>query len=175
MPFTPFHLGPGAAFKVFGGRYFSFTVFGFSQVAIDVEVLVRMCRGDSILHGFTHTYLGATLIGIASILIGKPVCECCLRIWNEVVSPEGHNRFYISPWISWISALMGAMVGVYSHVFIDSIMHVHMHPLAPFSDANSLVGVISVGSLHLLCVGLGGFAAVSLLIMAVWRKANPLK
>lgn len=70
---------------------------------------------------------------------------------------------------------MGAMIGVYSHVFIDSIMHVHMHPLAPFSDANSLVGVISVGSLHLLCVGLGGFAAVSLLIMAVWRKANPLK
>ncbi len=175
MPFTPFHLGPGAAFKVFGGRYFSFTVFGFSEVAMDVEVLVRMCRADPILHGFSHTYLGATLIGITSILIGKPVCEYCLRIWNKVVSPEEHNRLYISPRISWIAALMGAMIGVYSHVFIDSIMNVHMHPLAPFSDANSVVGVISVGGLHLLCIGVGGFAAVSWLIMAVWRKANRSK
>ncbi len=80
MPFTPFHLGPGAAFKAFGGRYFSFMVFGFSQVAMDIEVLVRILRGDSPLHGFTHipVPVGATLIGIVSVLIGKPVCECFL-------------------------------------------------------------------------------------------------
>ena len=28
MPFTPFHLGPGAAFKAMGGKHFSFLVFG---------------------------------------------------------------------------------------------------------------------------------------------------
>ena len=28
MPITPFHLGPGAAFKAIGGRHFSFVVFG---------------------------------------------------------------------------------------------------------------------------------------------------
>ena len=27
MPFTPFHLGPGAAFKAIGGKHFSFMVW----------------------------------------------------------------------------------------------------------------------------------------------------
>lgn len=175
MPFTPFHLGPGAALKVLGGRYFSFTVFGFSQVAMDIEVLVRIIRGDIILHGFGHTYLGATLIGIASILVGKPLCEYCLGIWNEAVGPEERNRFHIQPRISWLAAVIGAVIGVYSHVFLDSIMHAHMHPWAPFSDANPLLDVISAGNLYLLCIGLGGFAAVLPLVLAVWRKVNPLK
>ena len=59
MPFTPFHMGPGLAIKAVSGRYLSLMVFGFSQVAMDIEPLVRMIRGDAVLHGFTHTYLGA--------------------------------------------------------------------------------------------------------------------
>ena len=173
MPFTPFHLGPGGAFKVLGGRYFSFTVFGFSQVALDIEVLVRIYRDDAILHGFTHTYVGATPIGILSFLIGKPVCEYCLRLWNEGVNRKGHHRFHIPPRISWLGAVMGAMVGVYSHVFLDSMMHVHMHPLAPFSDANPMFGVISADNLYLLCLGLGGLAAVLFFIISGWRKYTP--
>jgi len=175
MPFTPFHLGPGAAFKVLGGRYFSFTVFGFSQVAMDIEVLVRLSRGDSLLHGFGHTYLGATLIGIGGILVGKPVCEYCLRLWNQAVGPEEHHRFHIQPRISWLVAIISATIGVYSHLFLDSIMHKHVHPFEPFSSANPLLHVISAGSLYLLCIGLGGFAAVWSLVLAVWRKVNPLK
>jgi hypothetical protein len=173
MPFTPFHLGPGGIFKALGGRYFSFTVFGFSQVAIDIEVLVRMYLDDAILHGFTHTYGGATLIGILSFVIGKPVCEFCLRLWNEAVNREGYRRLHIPPRISWFGAVMGAMIGVYSHVFLDSIMHVHMHPLAPFSDANPLSGAISADNLYLLCLGLGGLAGVLLLIISGWRKYSP--
>ena len=46
-------------------------------------------------------------------------------------------------------------VGTYSHVLLDSIMHSDMQPLAPSSNTNALLGVISVGSLHLVCV-LGG-------------------
>jgi len=175
MPFTPFHLGPGAALKVLGGRYFSFTVFGFSQVAMDIEVLVRLSRGDPILHGFGHTYLGATLIGIVSILVGKPLCQYCLRIWNEAVGPEEHHRFHIQPRISWLAALISATTGVYSHLFLDSIMHARMHPLAPFSGVNPLLHVMSAGNLYLLCAGLGGFALVLSLVLAVWRKVNPLK
>jgi hypothetical protein len=173
MPFTPFHLGPGGMFKALGGRYFSFTVFGFSQVAMDIEVLVRMYREDAILHGFTHTYVGATLIGILSFLIGKPICEGCLRLWNEAVSRRGSPRFHIAPRISWLAALMGAMIGTYSHVFLDSFMNTDMRPLAPFSDANPLLGLISADYLYLLCVGLGGLAAVLLLIISSWRKYTP--
>ena len=173
MPFTPFHLGPGGIFKALGGRYFSFTVFGFSQVAMDIEVLVRMYREDAILHGFTHTYVGATLIGILSFLIGKPICEGCLRLWNEAVSRKGYPRFHIAPRISWLAALTGAMIGTYSHVFLDSLVHADMRPLAPFSNANPRFGVISADNLYLLCLGLGGLAGVLFLIISGWRKYTP--
>jgi hypothetical protein len=62
MPFTPFHMGPGAAIKFVTGNYFSLMVFGFAQLAIDVEPLIRLWRHDSVLHGFSHTYIGAFII-----------------------------------------------------------------------------------------------------------------
>jgi hypothetical protein len=45
MPFTSFHLGPGAVFKAVGGRHFSFMIFGGSQVLMDVESLVHIPSG----------------------------------------------------------------------------------------------------------------------------------
>ena len=49
MPFTPFHLGPGAVFKAIGGRHFSFMVFGGAQVLMDIEPLVGILRGSVVL------------------------------------------------------------------------------------------------------------------------------
>ncbi len=61
MPFTPFHLGPGALFKAVGGRHFSFMVFGGTQVLMDIEPLLGLIRGWPVLHGYTHTLAGALL------------------------------------------------------------------------------------------------------------------
>ena len=46
-------MGPGLAIKAVTGRHLSLLVFGVSQVVIDVEPLVRIIRGDAVLHGFT--------------------------------------------------------------------------------------------------------------------------
>jgi hypothetical protein len=67
MPVTPLHMGPALAAKALCGRHFSLLVFGFSQVVIDLEPLIRIQRDDAVLHGFTHTYLGATLLGLPSL------------------------------------------------------------------------------------------------------------
>lgn len=75
-------MGPGLALKAFAGRRFSLMVFGFSQIGIDIEPLVRIIRGDAALHGFTHTYLGATLVAFVSAFVGRPVCQFLLRYWN---------------------------------------------------------------------------------------------
>src|SRR5205807_4798279 len=91
MPFTLFHMGPGLAVKAVCGRHFSLTVFGFSQVAMDIEPLVRILRGDHILHGWTHTYAGATLIALVSLLVGRPVCRC---------SPKGIHRIFLLDQVS---------------------------------------------------------------------------
>jgi membrane-bound metal-dependent hydrolase YbcI (DUF457 family) len=47
------------------------------------------------------------------------------------------------------------MLGSYSHIVLDSVMHRDMAPLAPFSSANALLGVITLGQLHLVCLALG--------------------
>ncbi len=63
MPVTPLHLGPGTALKAVLGSRMSLTVFAFSQITMDLEVLARIALGAQQLHGFTNTVLGATAIG----------------------------------------------------------------------------------------------------------------
>jgi membrane-bound metal-dependent hydrolase YbcI (DUF457 family) len=171
MPFTPFHMGPGLAVKSVSGRHFSLLVFGFSQVAIDLEPLVRIIRGDSVLHGFTHTYLGATLIGLASVLVGRPVCQFFLNFWV----PDESSAFLY--WlrgprlISWPAAVAGAFVGTYSHIILDSIMHSDMQPFAPLSESNSLLHVISVAKLHLICM-VSGLCGALLIFLAFYGRRS---
>lgn len=173
MPFTPFHMGPGLAVKVVCGRHFSLMLFGFSQVAIDIEPLVHIMRGDNVLHGFTHTYVGATLVALVALFAGRPLCQFLLNYWV----PEPDSRFL--HWlrgptiISWPAAIAGTFVGTYSHVFLDSIMHSDMHPLAPLSQANVLLSAIPTELLHVVCV-LSGVVGMLLLIAAflVRRKMS---
>ena len=86
MPLPPFHVAPGAALKLVGLRYFSFSVFFLTQVLMDVEVLVRMIGREATLHGFSNTVLGATAIAVVSAVIGKPLCGFGLRCRTELYS-----------------------------------------------------------------------------------------
>jgi hypothetical protein len=78
MPFTPFHLGPGAAFKAIGGKHFSFMVFGGTQVLMDIEPLVAILRGSPVLHGVTHTILGALVLPRAIRCLGSCRSKDCM-------------------------------------------------------------------------------------------------
>jgi membrane-bound metal-dependent hydrolase YbcI (DUF457 family) len=164
MPFTPFHMGPGITVKAVAGRRFSLMVFGFSQVAIDIEPLVRILRGDTVLHGFTHTLVGATLIGLVSAVVGRPICQLLLNAWPE------HSDSAFLDWlrgpklISWPAAFAGAFVGTYSHILLDGIMHFDMRPFAPASDANPMLHLISTRDLHLACLLSGSVGALAILM-----------
>ena len=144
MPITPFHLGPGAAFKAIGGRHFSFMVFGGSQVLMDIEPAVQLYRGADVLHGYTHNLAGALVIGCIATLIGRPIGLFVLRRL-----PGNYRSF------SWRASALGAFVGTFSHVGLDALMHPDVRPFWPFSSANPLLGAVSVGSLHLACLVLG--------------------
>lgn len=144
MPFTPFHLGPGAAFKAVGGRHFSFVVFGGSQVLMDIEPLIGIVQGRAVLHGVTHTILGALVIGLISGLVGRPIAEFTLK----TLKIRHHS-------ITWGVSFISGLVGTYSHVALDAIMHRDMSPLWPLAPGNPMLGIIPVGHLHLLCLALG--------------------
>ncbi len=80
MPFTPIHMGPGFAIKSLLQKNFSLMVFGWSQIAIDIHPLFVILSGSGTIHGFSHTYLGATFIALFCALSGKYLGELGLRI-----------------------------------------------------------------------------------------------
>jgi hypothetical protein len=145
-------------------------VFGFSQVAMDTEVLFHMWRKDLTLHGFNHTYLGGSVVALISILIGRPICQFLLNRW--IPDPESKLESWLRgpKNISWTAAISGAFVGVYSHIFLDSIMHFDLSPWMPFSKGNALLGWVSVGSLHLFCIAAGMLGGIILLMSFYLKK-----
>ena len=144
MPFTPFHLGPGAAFKAVGGKHFSFMVFGGAQVLMDIEPLIGIVQGWPILHGMTHTILGALVIGLVAGAIGKPISEFGLRLLRIRHHP-----------ITWPVSFLSGLLGTYSHIGLDAVMHRDMEPFWPLAAGNPLLGLMSVEGLHVLCLAAG--------------------
>lgn len=161
MPFTPLHMGPGLLLRgsVRGG--FSLMVFGWTQILIDIEPLVGMLTGREQLHGWSHTWIGATLIALVATVTGKYLGAWGLRLLRM-------PRFLL---ITWGAALAGALLGGWSHIVLDSVMHFDIQPLWPFSLENGLRQVISLEALHLLCLGTAVLGAA----IFFWRNGNPFR
>lgn len=152
MPFTPFHMGPGILVKALLQGSFSLMVFGWCQIVMDLQPLIAIVSGEGKLHGFTHTYVGSTLIAIFSAVTGKYLSQ-----WALVIFSNGAQRGINIRW--WV-AFLSAFIGAYSHVALDSLMHVDIEPLAPFSRSNDLLGLVSVPVLHKFCIYSGLVGAV---------------
>lgn len=151
--------------KAVAPRHFSFTVFAFSQVLIDLEPIGMFIFTGAPVHPWLHTYLGATLVFLASGWLGPPVGEWAIRQWNAWLSPAQARWLAYEPRISARAAGIGAFIGAYSHVAIDSIMHGDMAPFAPFSAASPWLLAVSIETLQWLCVlagiiGVTGLAAI---------------
>jgi membrane-bound metal-dependent hydrolase YbcI (DUF457 family) len=145
MPFTAFHFGPGAAIKTVIPAHFNFTVFCVAQVVTDLEPAYYLFRGEYPVHRFFHTCVGATVVGSFCALAGRPLLQ-----------------YFTSARIPLRSAWFAALIGTYSHVFLDSIMHPDMVPFRPFTTVNPMLHLMDVGLLHVLCVVLGVLGAFRL-------------
>ncbi|MFW2438015.1 MAG: DUF4184 domain-containing protein [Arenicellales bacterium] len=171
MPFTPLHFGPGLAIKAIAPVYFSFTVFVFSQVLIDIEPLYFMLNGEWPVHRYFHTYPGATVAGVASFVVGRPVCGICLSMFRRSLRISKSGLLEAMRLINPVAALSGAFIGSWSHVALDSIMHSDIRPFAPFVDDNMLLGSLTVYELHLFCVVAGIAGAVGMgFWWLVWQE-----
>jgi hypothetical protein len=170
MPITPFHFGPAAAVKAAAPRHFSFTMFVFTNVVIDVEPLYFMLIEDWPIHRFCHTYLGATVAALTCFFIGRPVCSWALRLWNSRLDEAQARWLGVETRIAALPALTGALIGSWSHVLLDSLMHPDMNPLAPFAKGNAMLQWVTLGELELFCVVTGVLGAAVLLAGALRRR-----
>ena len=156
MPVTPFHFGPGAAVHSLAPSKVSFIAFCAANVFIDIESGYNLLMAHDRVHTFMHTYLGATVAILAVVVlhwllraVAEPWRLPNLFAWRELTRGQ---------------VVIGAALGGYSHVLLDSVMHADMTPFAPFSDKNALHGALSWDALHYLCVALG-LAGVAILIV----------
>lgn len=163
MPFTPFHMGPGLFIKAILQGSFSLMVFGWAQIVMDIQPLIVLVSGSGQLHGFSHTYLGASLLMLVSALTGKYLSELGLMILG--ISKKEHPIR-----ITWGVVVLSAFIGTFSHVLLDSIMHGDVKPFYPLSLSNNLYGVLSFSQLHQVCLSSGVIGALVYFLVLFLRK-----
>lgn len=145
MPFTPLHMGPGIFIKALLQCSFSLMVFGWAQIVMDIQPLLVMLTGKGNLHGVSHTYAGAAVLGVFAAWSGKYLSEFGLKLLDIATETNPIT-------ITWPVAALSAGIGTFSHVLLDSIMHGDVEPFYPFSKANGLYGLVSIGALYRFCL-----------------------
>lgn len=133
MPITPFHFGPGLLIQETRPRLFSFPIFVLSQVIMDLESFYNILNHKDRIHAYFHTYLGSLLPLLITVLL--------YVIYKKTVQNTRH--------IFLCRVIITAWIGVWSHVFLDFIMHADMQPFWPISVDNPTLGLITTENLHL--------------------------
>lgn len=157
MPFTPFHLGPGLLLKSAAPAGVSLTAFAAAQVAIDLEPLTFIARGEYPVHRVLHTVWAAGVVGAA---VGVVVWAACRGVAPRLGSAV---RDDVRPG----AAVMGGLLGGVSHPLLDGLMHRDVHALRPLAETQWVLSPGGVAMLHLACVAAGALGLVIL-----WARAK---
>ena len=163
MPFTPFHFGPGALLHAAAPRKVSFLAFAAANVLVDIEPGYFMLTGQDPLHRFFHTYLGVTLVALATWVLIAAALRAARAV--RLPNPFEWQGLRLGP------VAVGAVLGAYSHILLDSVMHADIRPLAPFSQANPLYLALPLDDLHRWCVA-AGLVAIVLLVVRKWMETR---
>ena len=172
MPFTPLHFGPGLIVKAAAPSQFSLTAYTLANVAVDLEPLHHIIRGDYPLHGPFHTLPLATLTGL---LVGVGV-SLLLKVFRTVSSKDTDRKYpdALHAEFRLPTSIIGGVLGGLSHSLIDSLIYTDFHPFAPLSAQNPLHGLITPGDLSysLFLAGVIGVVLLLLRIFLVWRAGR---
>lgn len=135
--FTPYHMGPGALLKALLRGGFSLMIFGWTQILMDLQPLVVLAIGRGQLHGISHTYVGGTFIALLAAVSGKYLVQWVLRL---------RPRKSAALSVSWVVAVLSALIGSCTHVAFDSLVHADVSPFWPFSQTNPAIGLVSAST-----------------------------
>lgn len=154
MPFTPFHLGPALFFGLALLSVFDLPTFLIASVIPDIEpfcVIYFHVYGYP-LHGFLHSYLGASFLAFLTALIVYPFRGMLKHITEVFRIPQQKASFK--------KLLFTSFVGVYFHVFLDSFLYREMMPFYPL-QGNPFVNILDFwGSYSVIY----GFCSLSFLL-----------
>jgi len=142
MPFTPFHFGPSACIALPFNKKIDLPVFILVNVAIDLETLITMVFNLSYpFHGYAHTFLGATAIGIIWGLTAFSFRQFIGRLMKIV---------RLSYATTLRKCIYSAILGGWLHVLLDAPLYTDIRPFYPLNH-NPLYGIVSVSWMYLIC------------------------
>lgn len=112
MPFTPFHLGPALLIAIILEKRIPLLTFIVANVILDIEpLLVIIYDMRYPLHGYAHTLIGATLIGLT------------FGYFSKILSKKStETKRY----------LIAGALGTNIHVVLDSPLYKDIKPLYPW-------------------------------------------
>lgn len=94
------------------------------------------------LHGFFHSYLGASIIGVLVALI----VYALRSVLHEILV-----AFRLPQKSSFKKILLTSLFGVYFHIFLDSFLYTDIRPFYPL-EIKPLYGAIQSRTIYLFCV-----------------------
>jgi membrane-bound metal-dependent hydrolase YbcI (DUF457 family) len=152
MPFTPFHIGPALLLGLAFSQFFDLPALLIASVIPDLEPLYVMHFNISgyPLHGFFHSYLGASILALFVAAIFYPL----RGLFGKVMT-----FFRIPRKTSLKKILLTSFVGVYSHVFLDSFLYGEMMPFYPL-QGNPFINIL----VHYQYSIIYGFCSLSFLL-----------
>jgi membrane-bound metal-dependent hydrolase YbcI (DUF457 family) len=128
----------------------------------DVESIYNVLKGNFPVHRFLHTFVGAAVSAAMTIALFLFM----RRLARSMPLPDWFEWQQLKP----PPVIVGALLGSYSHVVLDGIMHADLRPLAPWSDANPFLHAVSLSALHWGCI----IAAIAgVLIWLKTRQSRP--
>ena len=143
LPFTPFHLGPALFIGLLFFPFIDIIVICIASVIIDVEpayYLFFTNRGP--YHGLLHTYLMATVVGLILSIVMYPIRRYYLKLLS---------LFGLKQETNFKNILVSALIGTYSHIFLDMFLYPEMKPFYPF-EGNPFLYALSVWTVYEICV-----------------------
>jgi hypothetical protein len=161
MPFTPIHFGPNILLGLPLYRRVDFVALVLVSVVVDIEPLVVMLLDlDYPLHGYCHTLLIGSLIGLLVGLILYAFRTTVTKILARL-------KLAHSPTL--LRSAISGVVGAWLHVLYDAPIYQDIRPFFPI-DSNPMLGVIDKPTAY--AAGLAAAAAATMCYMIHLRKAR---
>lgn len=162
MPFTPYHFGPSGCVALPLRKYIDIPVFVLVNVVIDLEPgIVLAFDLNYPLHGYCHTFLFGTIIGLVWALAAYAARNYLKRLMN----------FFGLPYQTSLGKMIiSGLLGIWFHVLIDSFCWSDIRPFWP-SNANPLSNLTTLNTVRLLCA-ISFIPAIAFYIIAVRSHAK---
>ncbi len=129
--------------------------------------MILLGRLDCPLHGFFHSYLGSSMLAFSAA-----ISVYAMRRWIGDIM----EVFRLRQDSSFRKALATSLLGVYSHVFLDSFLYEEMKPLYPLGG-NPLLREVSASSIYMFCtvsfVVSIALYTYKLIQIRKWRPSRP--